>query len=326
MKLKGIAYKGQSKVHYPHDEPETIYPSPFEEVVHIPKDLGWGEIRSIQIREGITLSFFDQRSTQPFTIRTQERHNLIDIDFLVSGQLRFHGLSDQQFCDASPGQSCLTLSKPSLDIEIPKDSSVYYANLHIQPSLLRNYLTDNDWIPKELSNQLTQRYPEPFNQLSHVTPSMQLVLRQIQHCPYQNSLRRLYLEGKIYELLAMRLEQLMTPDKSNNRVKLGSQDIERVHYAKELLVERMEDPPSLLELAKAVGLNDFKLKKAFREVTGNTVYGYLREQRMKRAHSLLEQGAMNVTEVTFEVGYQNPSHFAAVFKKQFGVLPSSFSA
>ncbi len=76
-----------------------------------------------------------------------------------------------------------------------------------------------------------------------------------------------------------------------------------------------------MELSRRVNLNDFKLKKGFRQVFGTSVFGYLRQVRMEQARMLLEQARMNVTQVALNVGYANPSHFAAAFKGQFGINP-----
>jgi AraC family transcriptional regulator, transcriptional activator of the genes for pyochelin and ferripyochelin receptors len=86
----------------------------------------------------------------------------------------------------------------------------------------------------------------------------------------------------------------------------------------------MDEPPSLLTLARQVGLNDFKLKRGFRQVFGTTVFGYLHEHRMERARQLLEERRLNVTAVACTVGYANPSHFAGAFKRKFGVNPSAY--
>ncbi len=324
MKIKSILYKAESNSHWLEDQPEICYPNSFEESIHLPKIMGQGDIRAIHIRQGIHLYLFNQKPLQTIIIEAQKPDGLLEIDFLVSGQIRLYGINRKDYCDGASGKSCLTLSKPTSDFGLSKDCPTLYAVLYIHPDLLREEMDEGHILAKGLSRQM-EGLQDTFNHLSSVTDSMHLVLKQILDCPYVNSLRRLYLEGKIYELLAMRLEQLITRDKSINSFRIGSQDIEKVEYAKELLVRQMESPPSLIELAKQVGLNDFKLKKAFREITGTTVFAYLRGQRMEKARLLLEQGDMNVTEVTFQVGYQNPSHFAAVFKKQFGVLPSSIS-
>jgi AraC-like DNA-binding protein len=83
----------------------------------------------------------------------------------------------------------------------------------------------------------------------------------------------------------------------------------------------MESPPSIIELSRRVGLNDFKLKIGFKAIYGTTVYGLLRDERLEKARLLLEMNSMNVGEVAYSVGYSNPSHFANAFKKKFGINP-----
>jgi len=92
----------------------------------------------------------------------------------------------------------------------------------------------------------------------------------------------------------------------------------------EVLVARLSDPPSLMELARLVGINDCKLKAGFRQVFGTTVFGYLHNCRMERSRQLLEAGEMSVAQAAQTVGFVNRSHFAIAFRKKFGVNPSTY--
>jgi len=56
----------------------------------------------------------------------------------------------------------------------------------------------------------------------------------------------------------------------------------------------------------------------------NTVFRYLHEYRMEYARKKLDEGEIRVNEVSSEVGYQNPSHFIAAFKKKYGVTPKKY--
>nr|NIV10799.1 helix-turn-helix domain-containing protein [Fodinibius sp.] len=59
---------------------------------------------------------------------------------------------------------------------------------------------------------------------------------------------------------------------------------------------------------------------------GHSSREFIRTLRLKRAAHLLQNGYGNVTEVAYEVGFNSLSHFAKVFKEQFGVLPAKFSS
>jgi AraC-like DNA-binding protein len=87
---------------------------------------------------------------------------------------------------------------------------------------------------------------------------------------------------------------------------------------------RLNDPPTLIELARLARINDCKLKLGFRQVFGTTVFGYLHDCRMEQSRQLLEAGEMSVAEVTCALGYANRSHFAIAFRKKFGMNPSTY--
>ncbi len=324
MEIKSISYKSAKSSGWVQEEPDFIQSSVFEQVAQIPEELGQGETRTIQIREGLSMGLINQRPTQSFILDV--RHNdLFELSFLLSGEMEVFIPGTQERCIARPGVSGLTLTRPGFTIEVPANLNIRIASLLVQPSLIYSFIEDNPGLmPEDLINALNGSQDEIYCHEGAVTPAIQFAIQQIMNCPLQGPLRQIYLESKALELIALRLDQLNSHGPGLNRSKsLSHRDIEKIHYAKEILMDDMENPPSLLELSKQVGLNDFKLKKGFREVMGNTVFGYLREQRMARAHRLLEEGKMNVTEVLYGVGYNDPSHFCSEFKKRFGITPSS---
>ncbi|WP_374163874.1 helix-turn-helix domain-containing protein [Arcticibacter sp. MXS-1] len=141
----------------------------------------------------------------------------------------------------------------------------------------------------------------------------------------KSGIKRLLLEARILELLSSQLEQMDQHHVQRPATSfLRGRDVDRIYEAKAFIEENLRTPCSLIELSRKVGLNDFKLKKGFREVLGTTVFNYLSDYRMERAKTLLEQ-KRSVSEVAHEVGYKNPHHFTAAFKKKYGILPSSFN-
>ncbi|MEO0461491.1 MAG: AraC family transcriptional regulator [Pseudomonadota bacterium] len=87
------------------------------------------------------------------------------------------------------------------------------------------------------------------------------------------------------------------------------------------LRRHLEHPPSVTALANLVGLNHMTMKRGFRRKFNMTVYGRLRHWRIDAAITRLHEGC-SVTQAAIEVGYSNPSKFAAAFKKVTGKSPS----
>lgn len=132
---------------------------------------------------------------------------------------------------------------------------------------------------------------------------------------------RLYFESKVMELLANQCHYLLeAPPQVAN---IGKADLEKIYHARDIILRNLMSPPSLSELSKQVCLNEFKLKKYFRQVFGRTVFGLLQEERLKKARQLIFEGEKNISAIAYELGYAHPQHFQRAFKQQFGVTPGS---
>ncbi len=137
-----------------------------------------------------------------------------------------------------------------------------------------------------------------------------------------NTRERLLIESKTLEWLVLILDQpIFSPCRAVTPLR-DSREANSLAAAARLLEERFSEDHSIANLSRAVHLNEFKLKRGFKERYGNTVFGYLRQVRMEKARELLRQGNATVIEAANAVGYTNPSHFARAFKQAFGMNPS----
>jgi AraC-like DNA-binding protein len=183
-------------------------------------------------------------------------------------------------------------------------------------------------LPQQTSGEI-KGWLKPFDQLYYTqtcqtTAAMQAALQQILHCPFQGLTQQMYLEGKIWELIALHLAQTIDTHPTCEPKPLRAEDVERIHYAKDVLVARLDEPPSLIELARLASINDHKLKVGFRQVFGTTVFGYLHDYRMERSRQLIAAGDLSIAEAAKAVGFVNRSHFAIAFRKKFGVNPRDY--
>jgi AraC-like DNA-binding protein len=96
-----------------------------------------------------------------------------------------------------------------------------------------------------------------------------------------------------------------------------------VDRARELLSARLSAPPSLQELADAVGANRFVLLRQFRRSVGLPPHAYVLRLRVERARSLLTQGA-EIAKVALLLGFSDQSHFSRLFKRVVGIAPGDY--
>lgn len=147
---------------------------------------------------------------------------------------------------------------------------------------------------------------------------------RIQNCPTAGLPDRLTLEALALRWLAEVLQQPEINQVTTCAVTCPTADSAAVMAAARFLKENLHEPHSIARLSRRVHLNEFKLKKGFRDLYDTSIFGYLRAERMERAAELLSRPGKNVAEVANEVGYSNPSHFARAFKDQHGVLPKRY--
>jgi AraC family transcriptional activator of pyochelin receptor len=158
-----------------------------------------------------------------------------------------------------------------------------------------------------------------------VTTRQKAVIHDMQQCAYSGHMKRLYYESKITELFLL---QAMQADSLMGRpsCRLRPADIEKLYAARDFVARHMLEPFTLGQVARVAGLNDFKLKKGFKELFGTTVFGYLQELKMDYARQLLTDRGCTVLEAAYALGYSEPHNFSHAFKKHFGHLPGRLKA
>jgi AraC-like DNA-binding protein len=96
-----------------------------------------------------------------------------------------------------------------------------------------------------------------------------------------------------------------------------------VASVRDMLFERLTDPPSLDDLALATGMSPFALLRAFRDETGLPPHAYLNQLRVRLARRLLDAG-MAPAAVAATAGFADQAHLTRHFKRMVGVPPAAY--
>ncbi|WP_066223751.1 helix-turn-helix domain-containing protein [Formosa haliotis] len=103
---------------------------------------------------------------------------------------------------------------------------------------------------------------------------------------------------------------------------LSSKDIDNIRRAGTFIIDHLEhDLPSLKDFAHSFGINEFKLKRGFKELYGMTVFQYLKIERLKKGHVLVKHTKMTFKEIAKTVGFKTPSHFSREFYTYYNYRP-----
>lgn len=148
---------------------------------------------------------------------------------------------------------------------------------------------------------------------------------QIINCHLQGSARRLYITGKAMEFVAHVIDAAERQQQGETaRQHWTTRDLAQFRQAQEILLDRLQDPPTVSELARLVGTNARKLGAGFNDLFGMPVYAFVKTRRLDAARVLLESGGTSVAAVAHRFGYQ-PQHFATEFRRRFGMPPSQLA-
>jgi len=108
-------------------------------------------------------------------------------------------------------------------------------------------------------------------------------------------------------------------------VKITSLDEKLIQNAIRLVEDNIADADFSVEhLSRELGMSRVHLYKKLMALTGKAPLEFIRSIRLQRAAQLLEKSQLTVSEIAYQVGFNNPKYFARYFKEEFGVLPSAY--
>ncbi|RAV30010.1 helix-turn-helix domain-containing protein [Sinomicrobium soli] len=145
------------------------------------------------------------------------------------------------------------------------------------------------------------------------------VINDILQCHRTDGLKKIYLECKILELLILQIDSLTG---NLNKMVTPKAEIEKIYAAKEYIENNLNENCTLMDMAHKFNTNEFSLNSGFKKLFGTTIFQYWLTCRLKKAVHLIEYENLNINEASYEVGYKNPQHFTAAFKRKYGFLPS----
>ncbi len=177
-----------------------------------------------------------------------------------------------------------------------------------------------DYIPFLSKDNTDKKYysQETFN------PAIAVILSQMMNYNLHPSIKELYIKGKVYELISLYFNRNEDADVEQCPFLVDEDNVRRIRNAKEIIISRMAEPPTLNELSEEIGLSLKKLKEGFKQIYGDSVFSFLFDYKMDYARKMLESGQHNVNEVGLKVGYSTSSHFIAAFKKKYGTTPKKY--
>jgi AraC-like DNA-binding protein len=273
--------------------------------------------------DGFVMGHGSMEIRQRLHVESNDKLRLIGMHFMLRGEVtaNIDGVADNLVTSSQEHSIVYNPdSVENLRIEQQPDMKVF--GLSFSPEKFMALAANNGPVLDQYAEKVENRQPVYLKRGYRITPKMMQVIEEVTRCHFTGGLKKLFLQSKAIELLALQCEQVeQATMRSAVQDKVTKTDEERIYHARDLLLAHAQNPLSLGELARKAGINEFKLKSGFRKVFDNTVFGYLSDYRLDQARELVREGAMSFTEIAGELGYSSLQHFSNAFRKKFGISP-----
>lgn len=286
------------------------------------KNIAEGFSEETKVEEGFYILRFQNDEDREINLSREIDSSYIQFHFCVKGEAKFLFNSGNYELPLQEEKSLL-LYNPQLDLPL---------NLQLQPkswivSLVISiekfhslFSQEAGYIPFLSKENRDKKYYKN----SGISPSTAIVLNQLMNYSLMPSIKFLYFKSKAYELLSLYFNRSGELNVEQCPFLSDEENVLKIRKAKEIIISKMAEPPSLNELSEEIGLSLKKLKEGFKQIYGDSVFSFLFDYKMEFARKLLDSGEFNVNEVGLKVGYSTSSHFIAAFRKKFGTTPKKY--
>lgn len=274
------------------------------------------------IDEDIVMMKLLHPSGGPLELKAEVDQSVIQFYYSFEGSAEFSFHARSYKLSLKPG-TCLLFYNPlqslPMNMQVKEGSKLIYLYLSVE-RLHRMFVGELE----ELAFINSENVDKKFYAETEISPATKVALSQLFQTPVNGPALSIFEKAKVFEILAWYFNRTEETDIEACPFLENEDNVQKIRLAKKILIERMSESPTIAGLAKEVGLNEYRLKEGFKNIYGTTVFKYLNDYRMDVARSILDDGKVKVNEAAYQIGYTNPSHFIAAFRKKFGVTPKKY--
>lgn len=292
--------------------------------MRVPPRLGRGVADYYRLSEHLHLILFDFDLDREFVVHVPD-DRMLKVRIMLAGRLKalqsdiaIEGVGG--FLEAYPG-------KIGSSYRIEAGEPAKMVILNCAPEFFSEEMK-LDWhnLPDLLRAIFERRGGAPLAAQARLGPDLLRAANDIMRFggEFPPHLQRAYLWSKCSEMASYIIRQLEQQPaiESQPKTPLSIRDVNRVHEARDVLADQFRRPPAIPKLARLVGLNQTKLKAAFKLVFAMTINEFTIKCRMERGAELLTTTNLSIAEIAHAIGYDHPANFTHAFRRYFGHSPS----
>ncbi|MCK0190550.1 AraC family transcriptional regulator [Arenibacter sp. F20364] len=286
------------------------------------ENIAQGSFEEVFIEDGFYVLKIQNDGIHNQTVTRKIDSSFIQFHFCLKGGAKFIFNEGRYALEVNEDNSLLLYNtQVDLPLNLVLNSNSWMVSIIMTIRKFHSLFSkEADYIPFLSADNKDKKY---YSQEA-VSPAIAVVLSQVMNYNLHPSIKELYIKGKVYELISLYFNKSQDADVEQCPFLVDEDNVKRIRKAKEIIISRMAEPPSLQDLSEEIGLSLKKLKEGFKQIYGDSVYSFLFDYKMEYARKMLESGKYNVNEVGLKVGYSTSSHFIAAFKKKYSTTPKKY--
>ncbi|MDX1768621.1 MAG: AraC family transcriptional regulator [Arenibacter troitsensis] len=286
------------------------------------ENIAQGSFEEVLIEDGFYVLKIQNDGIHNQTVTREIDSSFIQFHFCLKGSAKFVFNEGRYVLEVNEDNSLLLYNtQVDLPLNLVLNANSWMVSIIMTIRKFHSLFSkEADYIPFLSQDNKDKKY---YSQEA-VSPAIAVVLSQVMNYNLHRSIKGLYIKGKVYELISLYFNKSQDADVEQCPFLVDEDNVKRIRKAKEIIISRMAEPPSLQDLSEEIGLSLKKLKEGFKQIYGDSVYSFLFDYKMEYARKMLESGKHNVNEVGLKVGYSTSSHFIAAFKKKYSTTPKKY--
>lgn len=299
-----------------------------ENVLKIDSNLGYGTIRGMRLKGGISFIQFNVTFKEDLKITfATPKQSLVNFAYCSEGKIGHTFNSKDSRIELETFQTGILSN-----IEENINSLYFYKDVETSASLIGvNTLcetNDINRINKRLRKLFITDRHEDLAYISSYNLRIAEKIKQLRSVKQKGVVRTLLIEGLVQVILALEIEQHSFDLKrqAQNRGSLTSSEMADIKELSTFINNFPETALTVTELAHKIGLTPSKLQEGFKLMHNTTVNDYIRNVRVTKSEELIKTTDMNISQILYTLGFSSRSYFSKIFKEKYNCSPSQYKS
>ncbi|WP_027626125.1 helix-turn-helix domain-containing protein [Clostridium lundense] len=289
----------------------------------IGEKFGMGNFSRMKIEDGVELSIFHMYKADTHFDNSIYEDDILEISYCYSGTGEIMTFPHKKKYAFKEGQICIYKGLNDVDYFKFKYDNCKTVSVHMNFNTIKNVINPiwEDKIIIDWQNNINEIFKGDILVIENASCEIKKIAEEIDSMVVNNMLDYMKLKLKVMELLATFFGEKCNKKSLKDSTK---KETEIIIASKEIISKSLQNTPSVKELASSLDISIYKLQEEFKNITGDTVYEYIKKLRIEKGKQLLKNTDMTILEVANEIGYENPSKFASVFKQYNDITPLKY--